>query len=586
MNILGISAFYHTSAACLLQTGRLTAAVAEERFSRRKHDPAFPVRAARWCLSQAGLTIADVDAVAYYENPPAKLARQLWAGRPVDPAGDCGWLDPRRPERAVREGLGFEGPFHAFPHHLSHAASAFFFSGFEAAATLTVDGVGEWATTTYGQGQGAELTLFEEVHFPDSLGLLYATLTAYLGFRVNDGEYKVMGLAAYGQPRFLPQLRQLIEILPAGQYRLNPRFFDYVRGERMYSAALADLLGGPPRAPEAEVTAFHADVARSVQQLLEEVLLDKAAYLRQRTGLSHLCLAGGVALNCVANQRLRASRLFEDIFIQPAAGDDGACLGAAALAHCRLTGQRPGPARLTHAGLGPAAEPQAIAALLGGAGLAASDFRGDEAGLLDAVVDGLVAGHVIGWFHGRMEFGPRALGARSLLADPRRPEMRDRINALIKRREGFRPFAPSILAEQAAAHLDLDHPSPFMLETCAVRSPVDLPAITHVDGSCRPHTVDRTVAPRLAALLDRFQARTGCPLLLNTSFNLRDEPIVCGPAEALACFVEAGFETLVLEDFLIDRAALPHRLPALLAAWQPDGSPAPSRPADFLYTFV
>ena len=593
MNILGLSAFYHESTCCLLQEGALVAAASEERFSRAKHDPGLPVEAFRFCLRSGGIDVSDLDALAYYERPADKLSRQLWAGVPEGSSPDFAWLDPGQPERAIRERLGYEGPLLTYPHHLSHAASAFFYSGFPEAAVLTVDGVGEWATTTYGHGDGAGLDLFEEVRFPHSLGLLYATLTAYLGFRVNSGEYKVMGLAPYGRPRLLDRLRQLIALGPGGSYTLDLRYFDFVRGRRMYSDSLSELLGAPPRRPGEAITPFHQDVARSLQALLEEVLLDKARYLHERTGSLNLCLAGGVALNCVANARLLRQGPFERLFVPPAAGDAGGCLGAAALAHRDLSGEsgeRPKPEPLRHAFYGPRWRAAEIASLVASTGLPAQDFSGREPDLLAAVVDRLLEQKVVGWFHGAMELGPRALGARSLLADPRDPEVRERLNRMIKKRESFRPFAPSVLLAHAAEHFDLDHPSPFMLETCQVISPLPLPAITHVDGSARPQTVDPEDYPRFAALLAAFHRRTGCPILLNTSFNVADEPIVCSPFDALFGLGTSGIDALVLEDFLFDRSALPEGWGELLAAWQPDpGSPfARQRTVlgESLYTFV
>lgn len=577
MNIVGISAFFHESACCLIQDGRLVAAAEEERFSRVKHDPRLPVDAFRFCLRRGGIGLLDVDAVAYYESPVRKLSRQLWAGVPPRTASapevsaGLPWLDPGQPERAIREGLGYDGPIRTFPHHLSHAASAFFFSGFPEAAVLTVDGVGEWATTTYGHGRGAALDLFEEVEFPHSLGLLYSAFTAYLGFEVNDGEYKVMGLAPYGEPRYADRVRRMVVSGRGGQYRLDLRYFDFIRGRRMFSDAFCDLLGAPPRPPESEITAFHRDVARSLQAVLEEILLEKAWYLHERTGADDLCMAGGVALNCVANGRIRRQGPFRRLFVQPAAGDSGGCLGAAALAYAERTGERPGPDPLLHAHFGPSWTADEVAGLLAGTGLgglAALDFRGREAELLEAVVDRLAARKVVGWFHGPLEMGPRALGGRSLLADPRDPGARDRLNRLVKKREAFRPFAPSVLAEHAAEHLALDHPSPFMLETCQVRSPLDLPAVTHVDGSARPQTVDPAVLPRYAALLEAFRRRTGCPILVNTSFNVRGEPIVASPADALFCLGSTEIDVLVLEDFILDREALPANWGELLPAWR------------------
>jgi len=587
MNILGISAYYHESACCLLQDGRLVAAAEEERFSRIKHDPRLPVSAFGFCLEAGRLSVADVDCIAYYESPVKKLSRQLWAGEPVGAPPGQPWLDAGRPEREIREVLGFEGKILRFDHHQSHAASAFYFSGFQEAALLTVDGVGEWATTSYGRGSGSELALFEEVEFPHSLGLLYSTLTAYLGFRVNDGEYKVMGLAPYGTARYADRLRQVLLSQPGGQYRLDLSYFDFLRGRRMFSDKLADLLEGPPRAPEAPLEPRHQDVARSLQLVLEEMLLEKVGFLRTRVDTPNLCMAGGVALNCVANGRILREGPFDRLFVQPAAGDAGGCLGAAALAHVELCGERPGHGRLGHAYLGPRYPVEEVAEQIRSLGISALDFRGREANLLEATVDRLLAGRVVGWFHGAMEFGPRALGARSLLADPRDPDMRERLNRLVKKREAFRPFAPSVLASEASGHFDLDHASEFMLETCAVRSPLSLPAITHVDGSARPQTVDPEQAPRYAALLAAFHRRTGCPLLVNTSFNVQGEPIVCTPLDALTSLSESEIDCLVLEDFLIDRPLLGDTLLGLLryrnAALYGRGE---SGVSSTLYTFI
>ena len=585
MNVLGISAFYHDAACCLLRDGRLVAAAQEERFSRLKHDPRLPVAAFRFCLEKGGIGPADLDAVAYYESPVKKLSRQLWSGGPAgrgrsgsrDRSPDLAWLDPARPERAIRERLGWDGPLLTFDHHQSHAASAFFFSGFPRAAVLTVDGVGEWATTTYGVGEGAALQTFAEVEFPHSLGLLYSTLTAYLGFAVNDGEYKVMGLAPYGAPRYVDRLRQMVQSGPEGRFTLDMRYFDFVGGPRMFSDALCALLGEPPRRPGAKITPFHRDVASSLQNVLEELLLEKVRWLHGRTGAPDLCMAGGVALNCVANGRILREGPFARLFVPPAAGDAGGCLGAAALAHVALTGTAPAGGGLAHAFLGPSFTADEIAAILASTGLPARDFRGAEQALLDAVAERLADGQVIAWFHGPLEFGPRALGARSLLADPRPPDIRERLNRVVKRREDFRPFAPSVLLSHAAEHFELDHPSPFMLETCRVRSPLGLAAITHVDGSARPQTVDPATAPRFAGLLEAFRRRTGCPVLLNTSFNRGGEPIVCSPVDALAAMAEPGIDALVLEDFVLDARDVPANWKDLMAAWQPRPSLAGGR---------
>lgn len=590
MNILGLSAFYHESSCCLLRDGRLLAAASEERFTRVKHDPRLSIQAFRHCLRAGGLSITDLDAVAFYEMPRRKLSRQLWAGRRRGAADDLGWLDAERPHRAIREQLGFEGEILDFPHHLSHAASAFYFSGFDEAATLTVDGVGEWATMTYGSASDGGLEIFEEVDFPHSLGLLYSTLTSYLGFAVNDGEYKVMGLAPYGKPRFVDEICQLVAVGEGGQVRLNLRYFDFVDGPAMFKPALAELFGQPARSPESPLTSFHQDVARSLQLVLEEILLEKSVYLHDRTGLEHLCMAGGVALNCVFNGRLRREGPFVDIFVQPAAGDAGGCLGAACLAHAELTGERPAKKLQRHAAFGPSYEVDQIARLVEATGLDAHDFRGHPENLLAAAAARLAEGAIVGWFHGPMEFGPRALGSRSIVADPRGAEVRDRVNRRIKKREDFRPFAPSVLLEHASAHFDLREASPFMLETCQVTSDLSLPAITHVDGSARPQTVDPEMCPRYAALLTAFFAITGCPILLNTSFNVAGEPIVCTPIDALFTLGSAGLDLLVLEDFLIEGSALPSNWQDLFACWDRTASDPFASGRDevsrSLYTFV
>jgi carbamoyltransferase len=560
LNVVGISAHFHDSACCLLQDGHLVAAAQEERFSRAKHDPRLPRAAFRYCLEAAGLTIADVDCLAYYEDPVKRLDRQLWMALPhVPPATPRALfrLDAMRPEREIRELLGFEGPIEYFDHHQSHAASSYYYSGFSEAALLTVDAVGEWATASYGRAEGARLELFEEVRFPDSLGLLYSAITSYLGFQVNDAEYKVMGLAPYGEPRYVDQVRALVTVEDDGRFRLDMRYFDFLGGARMFSSELCRLFGAPPREPESALSPFAKDVARSLQVVLEEVLLAKVGYLHRRVPSANLCMAGGVALNCVAIERIVKAGPFERVFVQPAASDAGGALGAAALAHVRRTGERPDARPLAHVFLGPGFGADTIAELFRSSGARVQDFRRREPDLVRATVDRLASGKVVGWFQGRMEFGPRALGNRSILADPRDPGMRERINALVKRREAFRPFAPAVLASKAAEHFELDHPAPFMVETCRVRSPWDLPAVTHVDGSARVQTVDRNANPRFATLLGAFEARTGCPVLLNTSFNLRGEPIVCTPVDALLCFIRSELDCLVVEDILLDRDGLP-----------------------------
>ena len=558
MNIIGLSAFYHESTCCLIQNGELVAAAPEERFTRVKFDRRAPLNAFRYCLQAGGgLSPADIDCVAYYESPQKKLSRQLSMGLSADVDPTFAWLDPRGPERQIRESLGYEGPILTYEHHQSHGASAFFYSGFHEAAVMTVDGVGEWATTTYGVGQDERLSILEEVRFPHSLGLLYSAITDYLGFRVLSDEYKVMGLAPYGHPRFLPELRRLIELGPRGQFSLNMEYLCFNQTQHMFTPALTSLFGRDRRVPESALDAFHHDLAKSLQVLLEEVLLTKVRFLHEIAPSKNLCLAGGVALNCVANGRIHAEGPFENLFVQPAAGDSGTALGAAALAHVELTGARHSYDPLPHVYLGPSYHSDHIARLLRETGIKALDFRGRERELIEAVVDRLDRQEVIGWFHGRMEFGPRALGARSILADPRDPNMRDRLNDLIKKRESFRPFAPACLESEVHKHMDLAHPSRFMLETCQVNSPLELPAVTHVDGSARVQTVISDTSPRFAKLIEAFGVRTGCPIVVNTSFNVRGEPIVCTPEDAIRCMANSHIDCLVLEDFIIDQSQIP-----------------------------
>jgi carbamoyltransferase len=562
LNIIGISSGYHDSACSLLQDGVLVAAVQEERFSRVKNDRSFPVRAFNYCLQEGGITIADLDCIGYYEDPCLKLGRQVWMGfMPNLPASRrdsiLDRLSRSQPRQMINEILGYEGRIEIFDHHLSHAASSYYFSGFAESAILTVDGVGDWATTTYGFGQGPKIERFEQVDFPDSLGFFYSAITGYLGFEVNEGEYKVMGLAPYGEPEYADQIRKLIEVTSEGQYRLNMKYFGFLSEDCMYTDELVTLLGQPPREPESELTQFHMDVARSAQVVLEEILLEKTRYLHTKFPSENLCMAGGVALNVVANGRCLREGPFERLFVQPAAGDAGGSVGAAALAHVQVTGEPPLVEKLEHVYLGPANSVSDAYKFLRASSAKFQDFRGREDELINFVADRLIDGKVIGWSQGRMEFGPRALGARSILADPRRPEMRDRINALVKMREAFRPFAPAVLESEYQEHFNLDHASPFMLETCDVISPIDLPSITHIDGSARIQTVNGDANPRFAALLQEFYRRTGCPIILNTSFNLRGEPIVCNPVDAIRCFSRSQIDMLVIEDFVIERSGIP-----------------------------
>ncbi|MHA4811618.1 carbamoyltransferase family protein [Flavitalea flava] len=554
INVIGISAFYHDSACCLLQDGKIRAAAEEERFTRVKADRSLPINAFRYCLGEAGLSISDISCVAYYEDPVKKLARQLWSGIHGDPSGLLKGINPRKKvEQQIREMIGYEGEILYIDHHMSHAASSFYFSGFERAAIMTVDGVGEWATTTYGTGDEKGITIFEEVAFPDSLGLLYATITSYLGFGVNDGEYKVMGLAPYGKPLYTDKVRQLIETGDNGQYRLDMKFFAFLTGNRMYTDTLSDLFGRSPRKEDEQMEQFHMDLAKSLQVILEEVLLEKANYLFRETGLDDLCMAGGVALNCVANGKILKNGPFKRLFVQPAANDAGGAIGAAAIAHRKLSGESLPVKRLDHVYLGPSFSNDEIHKILEATSIQYGNFTWHREELLQLTAGKLAAGEVIGWFQGRMEFGPRSLGSRSILADPRNEHMRDRINDMVKKRENFRPFAPAILDSQVSFHFDIDHSSPFMLETCEVISSLHLPAITHIDNSARVQTVDKRTNCIFYELLDSFFQLTGCPILLNTSFNIKGEPIVCSPEDAIKCFISTDIDCLVIGDYLIER---------------------------------
>ncbi|MEZ5138974.1 MAG: carbamoyltransferase N-terminal domain-containing protein [Acidimicrobiales bacterium] len=590
--VLGISADYHDSAAALLVDGRLVAAAAEERFTRRKHDRSLPVRAMAWMLDEHGIGPDDLAMVAFYEKPLTVVERILATHARVGPRGlpqltsalaawtrEKGWIGYRI-ERALRR-LGRSMPELVYvEHHLSHAAAAFLPSPFERAAILTFDGVGEWATSSIAIGRGGEIEPIEELRFPDSVGLLYSTITAHCGFEVNDGEYKLMGLAPYGRPRYADVLRERVAHVDAsGALALDQRWFRYRAGDAMASPALAELLG-PPRAAGEPLAQRHADLARSVQVVVEDLVLAAARHAAERTGERDAVLAGGVALNCVANGRLLREGPFERLWVQPAAGDDGSAVGAALWAWHHVGGHERavdagGADAMAGAALGPSYDRGAVRAWLDDIGIA---HRAPEPDALVAeVARRLASGEVVGWFDGPMEFGPRALGHRSILADPRDRAMVQRVNLLVKGREGFRPFAPAVLASEAARWFDVDRPLPYMLFTAAVRDAVleeepdeivghddlarrlgrtrsAIPACTHVDGSARVQTVHPELTPRFAALLEAFEAETGCPVLLNTSFNRKDEPIVCTPADALRCFEAVDLDLLVIEGCLVERA--------------------------------
>ncbi|MBN2492082.1 MAG: carbamoyltransferase [Planctomycetes bacterium] len=596
MRILGISAFYHDSAACLIEDGRIVAAAQEERFTRTKHDHRFPARAVAYCLAEGGVPGAGLDAVAFYDKPITKFHRILETYLGVAPAGLRSFLRaiplwvrrklwiPVEIERALRT-LGVPMPEAVyFPeHHESHAASAFYPSPFEEAAILTVDGVGEWATSTLGVGEGNRVRLIRELHFPHSLGLLYSAFTYFTGFKVNSGEYKLMGLAPYGEPAYVDRiLGELLDLRADGSFRMNLAYFGYLDGFTMTNERFARLFGGPPRRPEAPITRREMDLARSIQEVTEEIVLRMARHARALTGKKDLCLAGGVALNCVANGKLLRAGVFERLWIQPAAGDAGGALGAAlAVWHNALGRPRALPAdgrdAMQGACLGPAFCDEEIGAFLAARGYPARRLVPAE--WAPTVARLIAEGKVIGLFQGRMEFGPRALGNRSILGDARSPRMQSIMNRKIKYRESFRPFAPACLRERVAEYFELNADSPYMLLVAPVRADrrvaprgderdleltawvnrprSDVPAITHVDGSARIQTVDAETHPRCHALLAAFAEATGCGLVINTSFNVRGEPIVCTPEDAYRCFRRTEMDCLVLGSFLLDRAEQP-----------------------------
>jgi carbamoyltransferase len=591
MRILGISAFYHDSAAALVEDGLIVAAAQEERFTRVKHDASFPRQAVNYCLAQGG---GAPDAVVYYEKPLVKFERILSTAFAVAPAGFRAfsaaipaWLRqklwiPAEIEDAVRAaGYDAVGRIFFTAHHEAHAASAFFPSPFERAAILTLDAVGEWSTATLGRGAGSRLELLRELRFPHSLGLLYSAFTYFCGFRVNSGEYKLMGLAPYGEPRYRDLILQhLVDLRPDGSFRLNLDYLSYLHGERMTGGRFAQLFGGPPRAPGAALTSRECDLARSIQDVTEEIVLRMARGLQQETGESNLCLAGGVALNCVANGRLLREGPFARIWVQPAAGDAGGALGAAlAFYHGHHGASRTTDGvhdSMRGAFLGPSYDDDTIASVLAERGVPAERLAGPDA-VARRVAERVAAGEVVGVFQGRAEFGPRALGARSILADARSPDMQRRLNLKVKFRESFRPFAPVVLAECVTEYFDLSAPSPYMLFTAPVRKArrrpasgsdgsmagrlqqirSDIPAVTHIDYSARVQTVDRAENPFLHAVLTEFDRMTGCPVMINTSFNVRGEPPVGHPREALDGFFATGMDTLALGSFLIEKRSLP-----------------------------
>lgn len=591
MRVLGISGLYHDSAAALVVDGRIEAAAQEERFTRKKHDADFPRHAVDYCLSVAGCGLNELDAVVFYDKPFIKFERLLETYLSFAPRGFSSfrmamplWLREKLFQKhLIGKELRKIAPDFApekllfTEHHLSHAASAFYPSPFEEAAVLTMDGVGEWATMTLAIGKGSDLKIHKELHFPHSLGLLYSAVTYYIGFKVNSGEYKVMGLAPYGEPRFAGlMLEKLLDLKQDGTFHLDQSYFNYGVGLTMTNDRFAALFGEKVRGPEEKLTQFHMDMAASVQAVTEEIVLRLARSVRAETGLKNLCLAGGVALNCVANGKLLRANLFENIWIQPAAGDAGGALGAA-LAGYHLFGghpRKPAPSggdAMAGSYLGPSFTQAEIEAELVAAGAKFAVL--DEAGMIEATAQGLAEGKAIGWMQGRMEFGPRALGGRSILGDPRSPAMQKTLNLKVKYRESFRPFAPSVLREDVADWFEIDADSPYMLLVADVREALrremteeekalfgidklnvprsSIPAVTHVDYSARIQTVHAETNPRYHALISRFKALTGCPVVVNTSFNVRGEPIVCNATDAFRCFMGSEIELLVVGNCVL-----------------------------------
>jgi carbamoyltransferase len=553
MNILGISCFYHDSAAALLRDGELVAAAHEERFTRKRHDPDLPSHAVRYCLREAGLSIEEVDYLAFYDKPFVKFERILMTYLATFPRSLRSyskampiWLKQKLlVDKPIRKELGFKGQILYAEHHQSHAAAAFLPSPFEEAAILTVDGVGEWATATQGIGRGNHVELLREIRFPHSLGLLYSAFTYYLGFKVNSAEYKVMGAAPYGKPRYADKIfEELVDLREDGSFKLNMKYFAYDYGLTMTHKRFDELFGQPRRDPESKMEEFHWDMAASIQKVTEEMMLRMARDVHQRTGAKTLCLGGGVALNCVANGRILREGPFQDLWIQPAAGDAGSALGAALFVEHQVLG-KPRKFRMDHAFWGPRYSDEEVRAYLDERHVPYRTLARDEmirevARLLDEEQA------VVGWFQGRLEWGPRSLGSRSIIADARNPENWKRVNLKIKYRESFRPFAPAVLAEKTSEWFDIDRESPYMLLVCQVREGRHIPAVTHVDGSARIQTVRREQHAEFYDLMREFDRRTDCPVLINTSFNVRGEPIVCTPDDAYLCFMRTEMDALVL----------------------------------------
>jgi len=586
MRILGISAFYHDSAAALVEDGEIIAAAQEERFTRKKHDLRYPGNAIRYCLSEAGISASDLDYVAFYEKPLVKFERILETYLQFAPHGISSfikavplWVKKKlwMKDFLARE-LGYDGKFLFAEHHESHAASAFFPSPFDEAAFITVDGVGEWTTSSYGVGRGNKVEILGEIKFPHSLGLLYSAFTYYTGFRVNSGEYKVMGLAPYGEPKYVDLiLNELMDLKEDGSFRMNMKYFDYCAGLTMTNRAFDKLFGAPARTPETDLRQRDMDLARSVQDVTEEVMLRMARHVQKETGTKYLCLAGGCALNCVANGKILRSGIFDDIWIQPAAGDAGGALGAALftwyeyLGNERKADNKKDFQKASY--LGPEFGNDKILSYLTANDIPHAKLEDGE--IADRVSDILASEKVVGFFNGRMEFGPRALGGRSIIGDARSPAMQRTMNLKIKYRESFRPFAPTVLVDHADEYFEIDRPSPYMLLVAPVREDIrkamteeesgwfglkklnvvrsSIPAVTHVDYSARLQSVSREDNQRYYDVIDAFREKSGCSVIINTSFNVRGEPIVCSPHDAYMCFMRTEMDYLMLGNYLVDK---------------------------------
>jgi carbamoyltransferase len=558
--ILGLSFFYHNSAAVLLKDGVLVAAAEEERFSRIKFDDAFPRQAIKYVLDEAGIKKEDIDYIAFYEKPFLHFERIISTFIDTWPGGLGSflqavplWLKNKMWVKSLfREEFGSKPKVVFIDHHLSHAASTFFCSPFDKAAILTMDGVGEWATTTYGAGDGIDINLKKQIAFPDSLGLLYSAITYYLGFKPNSDEYKVMGLSPYGKPAYIEEIKKTIIQYPDGSYSLDQDYFGHHLSLDILDKRLSKLFNRPRRKPETKLTQFHKDIAKSLQTVLEESVLAIADHIFNETRLENLCLAGGVALNCVSNSHILKQSKFKNIFVQPASGDSGGALGAALyLEHTIL--RKPRKSNLRHVYLGPSYTDNEIKAFLDEKRFPYQALPSEK---LASIVAGLIAdNNVIGWFQGRMEFGPRALGNRSIVADPRNKENWQKVNLKIKFRESFRPFAPSVLNENASEYFSIGIPSPYMLFVSDVIKD-NIPAVTHVDKTARIQTVDKEINPLYYELIKAFHTKTGCPVLINTSFNVRSEPIVCSPEDAFRCFMKTEMDYLVLGSFLLDKSKM------------------------------